>query len=310
MSDNADHTLRLGIELGRRRISGVVLAADDTLRGERRIEQSGADYPTLLADVKALVAELERDVGASGLPAGVGTPGRIDRASGSVRVPGLPLLNGRPLATDLERALRRPVRLANDAQCLAVAEACDGAGSGQAGIFAAMLGDGVGGAMVIDGRLFSGHNALAGEWGHMPLPWPTSAEARLHLPCVCGREQCIEAWISGAAMGADYQRRGGHALPAEEIVARAEGGERLAGATLRAWLQRVARSLAMVMHLMDPDVIVIGGDLSCVRWLYSEIPKIWTDYLVVDSVTTGLRSAAHGDSAGTRGAARLWPPAD
>lgn len=299
--------LRLGIDLGGTKIAGIVIDEDNAVRAERRLQTPQGDYRATVAAVAELVVALESEVGVDGLSVGVGTPGSMAPGRGVLRNANSQCLNGRPLERDLRDALCRDIRVANDADCLALSEAYDGAGADASHIFAAILGTGVGGGIVVNGALLVGANGLAGEWGHTPLPWARSGEVREAPRCWCGLDGCLETWLSGPAMSADHMRRGGPRLAAHEIVAAAEAGERLAGATLKSWLQRVARALAVVIDLLDPPVIVIGGGLSRIRWLYSEVPKIWTDHVFADAITTELRAAHHGDASGVRGAARLWP---
>lgn len=301
------HGLRLGVDLGGTKIAGIVIDAHDQVCAERRIDTPQGDYHATIAAVAELVAALETDVDAAGLPVGIGTPGSVDPRTDRLRNANSICLNGQPVGADLRAALNREVRLANDADCLALSEAYNGAGAGQASVFAVILGTGVGGGLVVDDRLLTGRNGLAGEWGHVPLPWASTAEARAADRCWCGLHSCLETWLSGPGMSADHLRRGGHRLSAQQIVERAEAGERLAGATLKLWLQRVARALAMVINMFDPDVIVIGGGLSQIRWIYSEVPKIWIEHVFADHVDTLLCAARYGDASGVRGAARLTP---
>ena len=306
---SATSGLRLGIDLGGTKIEGTVIDAADQVCSQRRVDTPQGDYAATVAAVVDLVQALEQDVAVTGLPVGIGTPGSVDPRSGLLRNANSQCLNGRPLAVDLQSAIGRELRIANDADCLALSEALDGAGAGYASVFGVIMGTGVGGGVVIDGRLLTGCNGVAGEWGHIPLPWARAAEVRSAPRCWCGMDSCLETWLSGPAMTADHMRRGGHELSAHEIVERAEAGERLAGATLKAWLERVARALAMVINLLDPDVIVIGGGLSQIRWLYSEVPKVWAQHVFADQVDTPLCPAQHGAASGVRGAARLWPGA-
>ncbi|MAS09595.1 ROK family protein [Salinisphaera sp.] len=306
-ASNPDRGLRIGVDLGGTKIAGIVLDGDAAVCAERRIDTPNGGYRETVEAIVDLVHALEQDVDQAGLPLGVGTPGSVLASTGRLRNANSQCLNGKPLGADLASALSRDVRLANDADCLALSEARDGAGAGHSNVFGVILGTGVGGGVVIDRQLITGRNGLAGEWGHTCLPWQTSAEARQPPRCWCGLDSCLEAWLSGPGMTADHVRRGGYNLPAHEIVQRAEAGERLAGATLKVWLQRVARSMAMVVNIVDPDVIVVGGGLSQIRWLYSEVPKIWAQHVFAESIDTPLLPAAHGDASGVRGAARLWP---
>jgi predicted NBD/HSP70 family sugar kinase len=299
--------LRMGIDLGGSKIAGVVLDGEDKVQLERRVETPEGGYQQTLDAIVDLVRAMEQQIGAGALPLGVGTPGSVLASTGRLRNANSQCLNGKPLGKDLCAALDREVRLANDADCLALSEARDGAGAAYDNVFGVILGTGVGGGVVVDKQLITGRNGLAGEWGHTCLPWQTSAESRQPPRCWCGLDSCLEAWISGPGMTADHIRRGGYDLPARDIVERAEAGERLAGATLKVWLQRVARSMAMIVNILDPDVIVVGGGLSQIRWLYSEVPKIWSQHAFAESIDTPLVAATHGDASGVRGAARLWP---
>ena len=309
MSDQIEnaHGLRLGVDLGGTKIAGVVLDGDAGVRAERRIDTPEGGYRATIEAIVDLVAALESEVGTAGLPLGVGTPGSVLASTGRLRNANSQCLNGKPLGADLSTALSRDVRLANDADCLALSEARDGAGAAFDNVFGVILGTGVGGGVVINNQLITGRNGLAGEWGHTCLPWPTSAETRQPPRCWCGLDSCLEAWLSGPGMTADHVRRGGYNIPAQDIVERAEAGERLAGATLKVWLQRVARSMAMIVNILDPEVIVVGGGLSQIRWLYSEVPKIWAEHAFAEAIDTPLVAAQHGDASGVRGAARLWP---
>lgn len=307
MSMSTDAGLRLGIDLGGSKIAGIVLDADGQARLQQRIDTPEAGYTRIVEAIVDLVRAMEHEIGASELPLGVGTPGSVVPSTGRLRNANSQCLNNKALGADLSAALSRDVRLANDADCLALSEARDGAGAECANVYGVILGTGVGGGVVIDNKPVTGHNGLAGEWGHICLPWPTSVEIRQPPRCWCGLDGCIEAWLSGPGMTADHVRRGGNDISAREIVERAQAGERLAGATLKAWLQRVARSLAMVVNMLDPDVIVVGGGLSQISWLYSEVPKIWAQHVFGQSIDTPLVAAVHGDASGVRGAARLWP---
>src|SRR5699024_7711320 len=217
-------------------------------------------------------------------------------------------LNDRPLPRDLEDCLQRPVRVANDADCLALSEYKDGIAAGAASVFAVILGTGVGGGIVIHGRLLTGINGLAGEWGHTPLPWMDVA-VQCAVRCWCGQQDCPETCLSGPALAADYQRRCGiPAMRASWVAARAAAGETCAATVLAVWYDRLARALAGIINVLDPHVIVIGGGLSRIERLYIEVPQRWHRYAFTDEVVTALRPALHGDASGVRGAARLWPP--
>lgn len=295
----------LGIDLGGSKIAGIVLDEHDQVMAEHRVATPQGDYRGTLSAVAALIHQLERDSGAHRLPVGIGTPGSVIPATGRMHNANSQCLNGQALPSDLETLLERPVRVANDADCLALSEQHDGAAAHAASVFAVILGTGVGGGIVIDGKLLSGRNGIAGEWGHNPLPWAGSDEVDI-LQCWCGLHGCLETWLSGPAMTADCRRRGGNALDAVEIVARAGSGDRDAEVVLVAWLDRLARALAQVINMLDPQVIVVGGGLSQIERLYDEVPRQWCRYVFGDEVTTPLRRARHGDASGVRGAARLW----
>jgi predicted NBD/HSP70 family sugar kinase len=301
----------LGIDLGGTKIEGVVLdeSGDELVR--RRVRSPQGDYGAIVRAVARLVAELESEAGER-CPVGVGTPGTVSPATGLMKNSNTVALNGKPLHRDLVASVGRPVRMANDANCLALSEATDGAGAGDGIVFAVIVGTGCGAGIAIDGKVRSGRNAVRGEWGHNPLPWPRSGE----LPgprCYCGLSGCIETWLSGPGMSADHERRTGEKLTAKEIVSRAERGSAtgsargLTGAEESVWLyeDRMARCLATVINVVDPDTIVLGGGLSNISSLYANVPSRWGRYVFSDRVDTRLVSAAHGDSSGVRGAAWL-----
>jgi len=297
---------RIGIDLGGTKIELVVLGADGHVRWRQRVPTPQGDYAATLRTVVGLVAHAEAQTGATAT-VGIGTPGSPARRDGRMRNANSVCLNGQPLQRDLEAALGRPVRLANDANCLAVSEAADGAGAGAETVFAAILGTGVGGGIVVGGRLLVGANAVAGEWGHNPLPLPTAAD--LPLPaCYCGRAGCIEAYLSGPGLAADHLRHTGHALDTPSIVARSAAGDNACADSLARYEARLARALAGVINLLDPDVIVLGGGLSRIERLYANVPRLWLPHVFSDEVCTRLVPAAHGDASGVRGAAWLWPP--
>jgi len=297
--------VRIGIDLGGTKIEGIVLDDEGRERRRRRAATPRDDYPGTLQAVAAILHELER-----GLPAvpavGIGSPGSPSRLTGRMKNCNSTWLNGRPLAADLERVLGRPVRLANDADCFALSEATDGAGAGASSVFGVILGTGVGGGIVIDGRLLTGVDGLAGEWGHNPLPWPAADE----LPgpaCYCGRAGCIETWISGPGLAADHRRVAGQALGARQIASAARRGDAAARSSLERYETRLARGLASVINILDPECIVLGGGLSALRRLYRELPALLADYVFSDRVAARLSPPRHGDASGVRGAARLWP---
>lgn len=296
---------RVGVGLDAGGLNAVALNIDGRPCAERRVELPMGDYRTTIGSIAEVIAAIESDIGAAGMPVGVAAPGRVDSHSGRIRDCHAQWLNQATLPADLESAVGRSVRVVNHADSLAVSESSDGVGQGCQGLFAAMLDADIDGGLVINGELVSGHNGLAGVWGHNNLPWPSASEARQPPRCWCGLDGCIETWLSAPGMAADYLRRGGSSLTAHDIVAHAEAGERLAGATLRDWLARLARAFAMVINIVDPEVIVCSGSLAEIRWLYSEIPKIWSRHSLADSVRTRLVPAHHGHLASARGAARM-----
>lgn len=306
MTKPGETELRLGIDLGGTKIAGVVLDGEGRAVSSRRVATPAGDYLQTLSAVAGLVADMEADVGASGMPVGMATPGSLSPSTGRIRNANSVCLNGRTLRQDLEAVLQRPLRLANDADCLAVSEAADGAGAAAATVFGVILGTGVGGGLVVHGRLLSGSNAIAGEWGHNPLPWPDPDTELPGRRCWCGRRGCIETWLSGPGLAADYADRGGVAADAAVIVHRALAGETVAKATLAAYEDRLARGLAGLINVLDPDVLVLGGGLSQIHRLYQNVPRRWARHVFSDRVTTRLAPALHGDASGVRGAAWLW----
>lgn len=296
--------MRLGIDLGGTKIAAVVLDPGGGIAWESRVATPRDDYDGTLDAMTRLVSEAERAVGGT-CTVGIGMPGVISPVSGLVKNANSTWLNGRALKVDLERRLRRDVRLANDANCLAISEAIDGAAAGHHVVFGVILGTGTGGGVVVDRRVLTGRNAIAGEWGHNALPWP-DADEYPGPPCYCGLRGCIETFLSGPAMASDYQRRGGGALSGEQIVQRAGEGDPLAVVVLQAWIHRLAKALATVINLVDPDVVVVGGGLSRIQPLYTEVPRLWADWVFSDVVTTPIVPARYGDASGVRGAAWLW----
>lgn len=253
-----------------------------------------------------LVEEIEARRGPGTV--GIGIPGSLSPATGLVRNANSVWLNGKPFKQDLERALAREVRLCNDANCMALSEAADGAGAGAQVVFAAILGTGVGGGVVLRGEIVEGRNGIGGEWGHTPLPWPRGDE----LPgavCWCGRENCLETWISGPGMARDFRAATGYDLTAVEIAARARSGDTSALAALDRYIDRLARGLAVIADIIDPSLIVLAGGMSNVRELYDRVSEPLARHVFSDVFTTPVRKTRHGDSSGVRGAARLWPPA-
>ena len=293
--------MRIGLDLGGTKVSGIVIGeAGQELLRLRRATPHG-DYAETLAVLRDLVAELESRTGLR-CSIGIGTPGARSPHSGLIKNANSTWLIGKPFDLDLAETLGRPIRLENDANCLALSEAVDGAAAGLRTVFAAILGTGVGGGIVIDGRIWRGRDGIAGEWGHNPLPWPQSAE----LPgrrCYCGREGCIETWLSGPALASDH----GTAATGEAVVAQAAAGEPAAKAALDRHRRRLARALASIVNLLDPDAIVLGGGLSRIPALYEGLADAMRPYVFSDVFDTPIRPALHGDDSGVRGAAWLWP---
>ena len=294
---------RIGIDLGGSKIEGIVLSPEGHTLARQRIATPAGDYSATLEAVCGIVNTLERQTGLS-CSVGVGTPGALSPADGLLRNANSTWLNGQPLDRDLGERLARPVRIANDADCFALSEASDGAAAQAGSVFGVIVGTGTGGGIVIGGRLLQGTNAIAGEWGHNPLPWPLDEE-RPGPACYCGKHGCIETFLSGPGLARDYT----HDEPgpnAAQIVQRANRGEPAAEACLARYEDRMARALAGVINILDPEVIVLGGGLSKVERLYSKVPRLWPRYVFSDVVRTRLLPPVHGDSSGVRGAAGLW----
>jgi fructokinase len=297
--------MRIGVDLGGTKIEAAALDAEGRLLRRRRMPTPSGDYAATIAAIVDLVASLEAELGANG-SIGIAMPGALSPATGLVKNANSTCLNGHRLDRDLTAALGRPVRLANDANCFALSEAVDGAAAGAATVFGVILGTGVGGGVVVSGRVLTGPNAIAGEWGHNPLPWPAGDEAP-GPRCYCGRRGCIETFLSGPGLAADHRRVTGESASAEAIVAAASRGDGAAEATLARYEDRLARGLASVVNILDPEIIVLGGGLSGIARLYETVPRLWRRYVFSDTVATRLVPPRHGDSSGVRGAAWLWP---
>jgi len=299
--------VRIGIDLGGTKIELAALGDAGAVVHRERVATPAGDYDATVEAVGRLVDNADRVLGAHAT-VGVATPGALCLATGRIKNANSTCLNGRALREDLERRVGRAVRLANDANCFALSEAVDGAARGAPIVFGVILGTGVGGGIVVDGRVLTGANAIAGEWGHNPLPLPHGAD--LPLPaCYCGRRGCIETYLSGPGLAADCTRAGGDELGAEEIVRRAQAGDAACNAALERYIERLGRALAAVINVLDPDVIVLGGGLSRIRRLYDEVPRRWGGAVFSDTVRTRLVPPLHGDASGVRGAAWLWNPA-
>lgn len=295
---------RIGIDLGGSKIEGWALGQGPEPAARLRIASPRDDYGATIAAIKQLVEALEANIGARGT-VGIGIPGAVSPATGLIKNANSTWLIGRPFDRDIAAVLGRPVRVANDANCLAVSEATDGAGAGARTVFGVILGTGVGGGLAIDGRPLLGANAIAGEWGHNPLPRMRDDE-RPGPQCYCGRRGCIETFLSGSGLTGDFEAAGGEALDAKSIAERAANGESAAKAALDRYAERLARGLAGVINIVDPDVIVLGGGLSKIAGLCEAVAMRWGEHIFSDTVATRLSVAAHGDASGVRGAAWLW----
>ncbi len=291
--------MRIGIDLGGTKIEGILLADSGDILHRHRVDTPQGDYSQTLQHIRSLIDQLTDD---KQLPIGIGTPGAPSPDTGLMRNANSTCLNGQPLQHDLEELLQRPVRVANDADCFALSEASDGAGKDANSVFGVIVGTGTGGGLVIRKQLLQGPNAIAGEWGHNPLPWPLENE----LPgpqCYCGKKGCVETWLSGPGLARDH----GGEIQAKEIFQQAKQGEKQALATVDSYYDRMARCLAQVINIIDPEVIVLGGGLSNVETLYNEVPRRLPRYVFSDTLKTQLKPPVHGDSSGVRGAAWLWP---
>jgi fructokinase len=300
--------MRIGIDLGGTKIEGIALEGSREI-ARKRVETPRDDYPATVEALAALAEGLEWDAGAAG-SVGIGIPGTLSPGTGLVKNANSVWLIGKPLLADLERRLGRPVRIANDANCFAASEAADGAGAGVEVVFGVIVGTGTGAGIVVRNQVLTGLHGIAGEWGHNPLPWPADDE-RPGSACYCGRHGCIETFLSGPGMQAEYERCAGRGKGAAAIVADAAAGDPAAAAVLQRYEHRMARALASVINVIDPDVIVLGGGMSNVDRLYENVPRLWEPFIfacgAAGEVRTRLVKAHHGDASGVRGAAWLWP---
>jgi fructokinase len=294
--------MRIGIDLGGTKIEGIVLAPGGAVAARRRVPTPKNDYAATVAAVRDLVAALEGETDAMAT-VGIGMPGAISPRTGLVKNANSTWLNGKPFDKDMAAALGRPVRIENDANCFALSEAADGAGAGASAVFGVILGTGVGGGLIVGGRPHTGANAIGGEWGHNPLPWPRDKE-RPGAACYCGKNGCVETWLSGPGFARWASAEFGLSGTAEEIAA----GPR-AGSALAAYAERLGRALAVVVNIFDPDAIVLGGGLSNMDRLYTDVPAALQRWTFSDGVSIPVLKAKHGDSSGVRGAAWLWPEA-
>lgn len=297
--------VRIGVDLGGTKIEVIALddAGETSLR--RRVPTPAGDYDATIRTIVELVRDAQAKCGPSAT-VGIATPGALSPRTGLLRNSNSVVLNGKPLDRDISSALGLPVRLENDANCLAISEAVDGAAGGYRNVFGVILGTGVGGGIVIDKQVVSGRNRIAGEWGHNPLPWAHDNERPGH-ECYCGKRGCVETFLAGVGLSREYSSRSSRNLNAEEIVAAAESGDAHAIQSIAAYSDRLARSLAAVINILDPDVIVLGGGLSNIESLYPGLPDLIGKYAFSDGIKTTVIRAVHGDSSGVRGAAWLWP---
>ena len=297
--------IRIGVDFGGTKIEAAALDPGGAFKARVRKPNPG-DYRDAIEVVRDVVADAERQAGVSGVTIGMGMPGSLSPRTGLMRNANSVWLNGKPFKEDLEQALGRPIRLENDANCFALSEALSGAAKGAEVVFGAILGTGCGGGVVVRGGTVEGVNKIGGEWGHTPLPWPSAEERAAHT-CWCGRSNCLETWTSGTAFCQDYERATGQKLTGDVIAQRARDGEPEAKAALGRYSDRLARGLAVICDILDPDVIVFGGGMSNTDELYERVPPIVTRYAFSDVFVTPIRKAEFGDSSGVRGAAWLWP---
>lgn len=300
--------LSIGVDLGGTKIEVVGLNSHGLVRDRRRIETPQGSYGGTVQAIVNLIHEIERGLGEEGT-VGIGIPGVISAESGLVKNANSTWLNDHPLGEDLSAALGRPIRIANDANCFALSEATDGAAEGAQVVFGVILGTGVGGGLVVNRQIVAGANLIAGEWGHNPLPWP-GLEETPGLKCYCGLQGCIETYLSGPGMTKAYKALAGAKKSPDQIAALANKGDGKAVQVLHEYENRLARALATIINVVDPDVIVLGGGLSNLRNLYQRVPDIWGQYVFSDTVRTELLPAEYGDSSGVRGAAWLWSAKD
>ena len=298
--------MRIGIDVGGTKIEGLLLDPQGVELTRRRVETPRDDYGQTLVAVFDLVEEIEREFAVKA-QVGIGIPGTLSRATGLVKNANSLWLNGKSLHQDLSRGLGRPVRLANDADCFTLSEATDGAGAGAGSVFGVILGTGVGGGMCWEGKLLTGPNGIVGEWGHNPLPWPQDDE-RPGPECYCGKRGCLETFLSGPGLQRDFFQGSGKDLSPTNIGAQALKGDQEAEEALQRYEHRLARGLATVINVLDPEVIVLGGGMSNLERVYEHVPMLWGTWVFSDRVDTRLVGAVHCDSSGVRGAAWLWPP--
>ena len=296
--------IRIGIDLGGTKIEVIALneAGHELMR--QRIATPASDYQKILQSIVDLIQTVEKTLKQTG-SIGIATPGAASPITGLLRNSNTVCMNDKPVKHDLEVLLKRHIRMANDANCFALSEATDGAAAGESVVFGVIVGTGTGAGIVVNGQVLTGPNAIAGEWGHNPLPWPEDFE-RPGPSCYCGKKGCIETFLSGPGLALNYLQHTNETLSSREIVQRAEQSDTLAEACLQRYENRMARSLAHVINILDPDVIVLGGGMSNIERLYKNVPEQWSRYVFSDQVSTRLLAAKYGDSSGVRGAAWLW----
>ena len=299
---------RIGIDLGGTKIAGILLTDDGRTAAESRLDTPRGNYDKIVEAVATLVDQLASHVQGTA-SVGIGIPGSISRVTGRVQNANSVWLNGRPLDEDVEAAIKQPVRIANDANCFALSEATDGAGAGASSVFGVILGTGCGGGLVVDGCIVDGPRGIGGEWGHNPLPWPEPHEYPGPV-CWCGRASCMETWVSGPGLANDHARSTGETRTAEEIAIEAHGGNAEARRSLDRHASRLARGLAGVINIFDPERIVLGGGLSNMPHLYNELPGLIAPHIFSDNTRVDIRPPAHGAESGVRGAAWLWSGPD
>ncbi len=299
------HSHRIGIDVGGTKIAAILLDNNGHVISEKRITAPRHNYDNTIQCIAGIVAELEQDISPGAL-VGIGIPGSISPATHVVQNANSTWLNGKPLLRDLTIALGREIRMENDANCFALSEALHGAGQGSHMVFGVILGTGCGGGLVFDGKLIVGAHAIGGEWGHNPLPWPTREELGV-VECWCGKHDCMEGWISGTALSADHFRVNNKHLDATDIARMAKNGEPSACDTLDRFISRLARGLAAMVNIIDPDAIVLGGGLSNINMIYEKLPDIMKPYIFADHFKPRILAPVFGDASGVRGAAHLWP---
>ncbi|EGZ3996340.1 fructokinase [Salmonella enterica subsp. enterica serovar Wichita] len=300
--------MRIGIDLGGTKTEVIALDDAGEQRFRHRLPTPREDYQQTIETIAALVDMAEQATGQTG-SVGIGIPGSLSPYTGVVKNANSTWLNGQPFNNDVSRRLKREVRLANDANCLAVSEAVDGAAAGAQTVFAVIIGTGCGAGVALNGRAHIGGNGTAGEWGHNPLPWMDDDELRYReeIPCYCGKQGCIETFISGTGFATDYQRLSGKALKGNEIIRLVDAQDAVAELALSRYELRLAKALSHVVNILDPDVIVLGGGMSNVERLYKTVPSLMKSFVFGGECETPVRKAQHGDSSGVRGAAWLWP---